>query len=156
MQSETVSSPAPVVVRPDEGTSVRWGPAGVIRIVAGADSTNGSFRLVQATEEAGRASPLHVHHGEAEALYVLDGAIQVTCGDDTVTAQAGDFVHARGVPHEHSVLGERPARVLLLFSRPGFESFFAEGGAPLDQPPAGRLTRRRCGRLVDKYDMEPA
>jgi quercetin dioxygenase-like cupin family protein len=141
-------------VRSDEGISVRWGPAGVIRIVAGAESTNGSFSVVETTEPPGSAAPLHVHHGEAEAFYVLEGAIELTCGEQALTATRGDFVHTpKDVPHKYTVVGDSPARVLLLFSRPGFESFFAEGGAPLDQPPAPP-DPDRLRRLVEKYDME--
>lgn len=148
-------STAAVVVRPGQGPTVRWGPAGVVRILAGAESTDGSFSLVEATEEPGSAAPLHVHHGEAEAFYILEGAIELTCGNDTLTAAAGDFVYTpRGVPHKYVVIGDQPARVLLLFSRPGFESFFAEGGAPLDQPPAGPPDPEQFQRLVHKYDME--
>jgi hypothetical protein len=44
--------------------------------------------------------------------------------------------------------------VLLLFSRPGFESFFSEAGAPLDEPPAGPPDPQQFQRLVRKYDME--
>jgi quercetin dioxygenase-like cupin family protein len=144
-----------VVVRAGEGPAVHWGPAGRIRIVAGADSTDGSFSLVEATEEPGSAAPLHVHHGEAEAFYVAEGTIELTCGEQTLTAGTGDFVYApQGVPHTYAVVGERPARVLLLFSRPGFERFFAEAGAPIDQPPAGPPDPERMRRLIDKYDME--
>ena len=46
--------------------------------------------------------------------------IELTCGDQTLTAAAGDFVYTpRDVPHKYAVVGEQPARVLLLFSRPG-------------------------------------
>ena len=133
------------VVHAGEGPTVKWGPAGVLRIVAGADSTDGTFSLVEACEEPGSAAPLHVHHGEAEAFYVLDGQIELTCGEQTLTASAGDFVYTpKDVPHKYVVVGDKPARVLLLFSRSGFESFFAEAGAqPADLP-----------RLVEKYDME--
>ena len=149
------SSGAAVVVRAGEGEAVRWGPAGVIRIVAAADETDGSFSLVEATEEPGSAAPLHVHHGEAEAFYVLEGEIELTCGGETVAASAGDFVYTpKDVPHMYAVVGARPARVLLLFSRPGFESFFAEGGTPLGEPPAGPPDPERMQRLVAKYDME--
>jgi mannose-6-phosphate isomerase-like protein (cupin superfamily) len=135
--------------------AVRWGPAGVVRILAGADSTDGTFSVVEAIEEPGSAAPLHVHHGEAEAFYILEGAIELTCGEDGLTASAGDFVYTpRDVPHKYAVVGEQPARVLLLFSRPGFESFFAEGGTPLDQPPAGPPDPEQFQGLVRKYDME--
>jgi quercetin dioxygenase-like cupin family protein len=126
-----------------------------MRILAGADSTNGSFSLVEASEDPGSAAPLHIHHGEAEAFYVLEGTIELTCGEDTLTAAAGDFVYSpKDLPHRYAVVGDEPARVLLLFSRPGFESFFIEAGAPLDQPPAGPPDPEAFRHLVEKYDME--
>ncbi|HEX5191694.1 MAG TPA: quercetin 2,3-dioxygenase [Solirubrobacteraceae bacterium] len=154
-QSEAASSKAAVVVRDGEGPSLRWGPAGVMRILAGAESTDGSFSICEATEPPGSAAPLHVHHAEAEAFYVLEGEIELTCGEETLTAGAGDFVYTpKGVPHKYAVIGDQPARVLLLFSRPGFESFFAEGGTPLEEPPAGPADPEVLKRLVRKYDME--
>ena len=144
-----------VVVRAGEGPAVRWGPAGAIRIVASAESTDGSFSIVEATEQPGSAAPLHVHHGEAEAFYILEGTIQLTCGTDTLTATAGDFVYTpKDVPHKYIVVGDRPARVLLLFSRPGFESFFAEAGAPIDREPNGPPDAAAFQRIVERYGME--
>jgi mannose-6-phosphate isomerase-like protein (cupin superfamily) len=125
-----------------------------MRILAGADSTDGSFSLVEATEEPGRAAPLHVHHGEAEALYVIDGTIDLTCGEETVTAGTGDFVCTpKDVPHKYAVVGERPAGVLLLFSQPGLERLFVEAGAPFDEPQAGLPEPEQVRRLIEKYDL---
>ena len=150
-----VNTGAAVVVRAGEGRAVRWGPAGVIRVIAGADSTNGCFSMVEVTEEPGSAAPLHVHHGEAEGFYILEGTLELTCGEDTVTASAGDFVHTpKDVPHKYVVVGEHPARVLLLFSRPGFESFFLEAGAPLDEPPAGPPDLDEFRRVIEKYELD--
>jgi mannose-6-phosphate isomerase-like protein (cupin superfamily) len=151
----TMSTEAAVVVRADEAPAVAWGPAGVIRILAGADSTDGLFSLVESTEQPGSAAPLHVHHGEAEAFYIIEGEIELTCGDETLTAGAGDFVYTpKGVPHKYAVVGQREARVLLLFSRPGFESFFADAGTPLDAESAGPPQPDEFLRIVEKYDME--
>lgn len=151
----SLSTATAVVVRAGEGPAVRWGPAGVLRILAGRDSTDGSFSVVEASEGPGSAAPLHVHHGEAEAFYILEGTIQLTCGDDTLTAATGDFVYApRGIAHKYTVIGDTPARLLLLFSRPGFESFFAEAGAPLDQPPTGPPDPEQFQRVLGKYDLE--
>ena len=144
-----------VVVRSGEGQTLRWGPSGRVRIVASARSTGGAFSIVESIEPAGSGAPLHVHHGEAEAFYILEGAVELTCGDEHVTARAGDFVHTpRDVPHKYRTVGEKPARLLLLFSRPGFEMFFAEGGSPVDEPPAGPPDLAAFKRLVEKYDME--
>ena len=154
-RSEAVNAAPAVAIRSGEGQSLRWGPAGTVRIVASTDTTDGLFSIVESTEQAGSAAPLHVHHGEAEAFYILEGAIELTCGDQTLTAEAGDFVYTpKDVPHKYRVIGEQPARVLLLFSRPGFESFFAEAGTPLDQPPAGPPDPEQFQRIVEKYDME--
>lgn len=148
-------SGAAAVVRAGEGRAVRWGPAGVIRLLAGADTTDGSLSVVEAIEEPGSAAPLHVHHGEAEGFYVVEGTIEITCGARTLTAGAGDFVYTpRDVPHTHAVVGDTAARVLLLFSRPGFEQFFAEAGTPLDQPAAGPPDPKRMQQLAEKYDLE--
>jgi quercetin dioxygenase-like cupin family protein len=150
-----VNAGSAVLVRASEAPTVRWGTAGVLRILARAGSTDGTFSLVEVIEEPGSAAPLHVHHGEAEAFYVLEGTIELTCGHDVVTATEGDFVYApKDVPHKYAVVGERSARVLLLFSRPGFESFFVEAGAPLDQPPAGPPDPAALRRVVEKYEME--
>ncbi len=152
---DTAISAGAVVVRSGEGQTLRWGPEGTIRIIAGASSTDRSFSIVESTEPPGSGAPLHVHHGEAEAFYILEGAVELTCGAQTVTAHVGDFVYTpKGVPHKYTVAGDKPARLLLLFSRPGFEMFFAEGGSPLDQPPAGPPNLEAFRRLVEKYDME--
>lgn len=144
-----------VVVRAGEGQTLRWGPQGTIRIIAGASSTDRSFSIVETTEPPGSGAPLHVHHGEAEGFYILDGAVELTCGAKTVSGRAGDFVYApKDVPHKYVVVGDKPARILLLFSRPGFEMFFAEGGSPLDRPPAGPPDPKAFRRLVENYSME--
>lgn len=154
-QSQIASRGVATVVRQNEGPSVRWGPGGVMRILAGAESTDGSFSICEAIEQPGSAAPLHIHHAEAEGFYVLEGEIELTCGEQTVTVSAGDFVYApKEIPHKYLVVGQQPARVLLLFSRPGFESFFAEGGTPLDQPPVRPPAPDEFQRLVRKYDME--
>ncbi|HEY7789490.1 MAG TPA: cupin domain-containing protein [Vicinamibacterales bacterium] len=153
---QTQATGGAVVVRSGEGQIVRWGPAGgTIRVLAGAASTNNSFSIVESTEPAGSGAPLHVHHGEAEGFYILDGRVELTCGQEKVTAQAGDFVYTpKDVQHKYTVLGDKPARLLLLFSRPGFENFFLEGGSPMDQPPAGPPDMAAMQRLFRKFDLE--
>ena len=58
------------------------------------------------------------------------------------------------MPHKYVVTGDRPARVLLLFSRPGFERFFAEGGSPLDEPPSGPPDPEKMQRLLAEQGLE--
>ena len=153
--ADTAVAAGAVVVRSGEGQTLRWGPQGRIRIIAGASSTDRSFSVVESIEPPGGGAPLHVHHGEAEAFYVLEGRVELTCGEQTVTAHPGDFVYTpKDVPHKFVVTGDKPARMLLLFSRPGFEMFFAEGGCPREQPPAGEANPEAFRRLAEKYEIE--
>jgi mannose-6-phosphate isomerase-like protein (cupin superfamily) len=47
-------------------------------------------------------APLHIHHRDDEAWYVLDGALRFRRGDDVVEATAGGAVLApRGTPHTY-------------------------------------------------------
>ena len=153
--TQTETGRKAVVVRAGEGQRLRWGPAATVRIVAGASTTDRSFSIVESIEPPGSGAPLHVHHGEAEAFYILEGTVELTCGAEQVIARAGDFVYTpRDVAHKFSVRGDTAARLLMFFSRPGFEMFFAEGGSPIDQPPAGPPNPEALRRLVEKYDME--
>lgn len=60
-------------------------------------------------------APLHVHHHDDEAWYVLEGALCVQSGEDRVELQAGSgyLVH-KGVPHTYWNPGPGRARYLLI------------------------------------------
>ena len=155
VDADTAKDAGAVVVRSGQGETLRWGPTGKIRILAGAGSTDRSFSVVECVEPPGSGAPLHVHHAEAEAFYILEGAVELTCGAETLTARTGDFVYTpKDVPHKFTVVGDKPARLLMMFSRPGFEMFFAEGGSPIEQLPAAPPDVAGFRRLVGKYDME--
>ena len=63
-------------------------------------------------------APLHVHHGDDEAWYVLEGTLRFRLGEETVEAGPGDAVMApKGTPHAYGNArrGER-ARYLLVMT----------------------------------------
>jgi mannose-6-phosphate isomerase-like protein (cupin superfamily) len=128
----------PVVVGPGDGRSV-WSLGGRFTTKADSAATEGRFALVESLATRATEPPLHVHHNEDEAWYVLDGAMTFYVADHVVEATAGTFVLApRGLPHTFTVDVE-PTRVLLLASPAGFEHFAEEMGQPAtsDSPPAG-------------------
>ena len=62
-------------------------------------------------------APLHIHHGDDEAWYVLEGALRFRLGDETVEAPAGGAVLApRGTAHTYWNPRPDPARYLLVMT----------------------------------------
>ena len=61
-------------------------------------------------------APLHVHHGDDEAWYVLEGQLRFRVGEDTFEAGRGAAVIApRGTPHAYgNARRGQPARYLLI------------------------------------------
>jgi len=100
------------------------------------ETTGGGFGLVEQVMPPGFASPYHTHALEDEAFYVLEGEMAFVCGGTWVRATAGTYVFGpRGIPHGFKVLGEEPARMLLLCAPGGFEQFVVELSEPAPAPP---------------------
>ena len=102
------------------------------------DQTEGRFCLMEhVTMNPGMASPYHVHHNEDEAFYVLDGHIRFICDGQWLDAGAGTWVYGpREIPHGFKVVGNQPARMLLMCAPAGLEKFVLQLCLPVDAPPA--------------------
>jgi len=62
-------------------------------------------------------APLHVHHRDDEAWYVLEGTLRVLVGKDEVEARAGSAVFVpRGTAHTYWNPGPGPVRYLLIMT----------------------------------------
>ncbi|MDB5297210.1 MAG: hypothetical protein JWO31_3193 [Phycisphaerales bacterium] len=113
-----------------------------MRLLATADQTAGAYALVETTIPPGDGPPPHVHVGEDELFYVLDGELALVLGDRRLRAAAGDAVFLpRGVPHTFANPGTRPAKFLVLSTPGGFDRFVAAVGTRTDpatsfDPPA--------------------
>ena len=116
-----------------------WWHGSLYRIRARAADTGGAIGLVEPTLYRGFGPPLHVHRGEDEAFYVLEGEIRFLVRVEVFVGGPGRWVWApRGVPHTFTVESET-ARALILFTPGGFERMFEVGGVPVsessDPPP---------------------
>jgi quercetin dioxygenase-like cupin family protein len=116
------------------------------------------FALVEALAFRTTEPPLHIHHHEDEAWYILSGRMTFFVGDTAMTADAGAFVFApRGVPHTFTVDVE-PTRVLVFASPAGFERFAEELGdeATSDVPPPGLAVPGPdvLGPVAERYKIE--
>ncbi|HKS97408.1 MAG TPA: cupin domain-containing protein [Terriglobia bacterium] len=62
-------------------------------------------------------APLHLHHNDDEAWYVLDGTLCVRVGDQVVTAHTGSAVLVpRGTGHTYWNPSPDPVRYLLVMT----------------------------------------
>jgi mannose-6-phosphate isomerase-like protein (cupin superfamily) len=62
-------------------------------------------------------APLHIHHHDDEAWYVLEGSLRLKVGEDEVEARAGSSVFVpRGTPHTFWNPGPVPVRYLLVMT----------------------------------------
>ena len=80
-------------------------------------SSDSDFVLVHWTADVGDhwIAPLHVHHRDDEAWYVLSGTLGFRLGDDEFLANAGSAVLARrGTPHTYWNAGKAEAEYLLV------------------------------------------
>ena len=86
---------------------------------AGGTVGGGDFVIVEWRAEVGthRIAPLHVHHVDDEAWYVLEGTLGFRVGDDELEAPAGAAVLVeRGTPHTFWNAGDVEARYLLVLT----------------------------------------
>ncbi|HEY6406873.1 MAG TPA: cupin domain-containing protein [Ktedonobacteraceae bacterium] len=119
--------PKALIYRRDEAETLMLGEL-IVTILASGEETEGACSLMEFSIPPPPAGTgLHLHKGEHEMGYVLEGTFQFTIGEQTGTITTGSFAFVpKGTPHEFSNLGPGPARVLGLFSPSGFEGFFKE------------------------------
>lgn len=96
---------------------------------------------------------MHTHRNEDEYSYVLEGAVGVEIGGETLEAHRGDVVEKpRGIPHAFWNPTDEPARLLELIVPGGFERYFAELDAILATP--GPPDLDALAQLAARYDLE--
>ena len=93
----------------------------------------GAFVIAEWRDEGGVTdpprliAPLHMHHKDDEAWYVLKGALRIRRGDEVVEAAAGSAVFVpRGTPHTWQNVGAEPLRFFatIMPAAVAFEEFF--------------------------------
>jgi mannose-6-phosphate isomerase-like protein (cupin superfamily) len=91
-------------------------------------------------------APLHVHHHDDEAWYVLEGTLHVKVGKNEVEVHAGSGVSVRrGTPHTYWNPGPGPVRYLLIMT-PNILRLIQEIHAMQDRTPTALKA------VFEKYD----
>jgi quercetin dioxygenase-like cupin family protein len=128
-QSDEAQTLERVAVRRGEGEA-RWWFGALAEIKATAADTGGQMTIVEVTEHPGAEAPLHVHHRDDEAFWILEGDVTFEVGDATIEASAGDYVFGpRDIPHRFTV-GDRGCRMLFILVPGGIEDVIRATSEP--------------------------
>ncbi len=112
------TSSAPRLVRAGERPRRRLPRAsGTMTQVDGGISR--SVAIFEGVLPSGARTGLHAHPGD-EHHVILAGRVRITQGDAAIEAGSGDYVLLDGtLPHDVEVLGDEPARILIVYPRGG-------------------------------------
>ena len=82
-----------------------WAMGSLFEHLAGPALTGGALGVALVSQPPGFATPLHRHHNEAEAFYLLDGEITYVAGEETYELAAGWFMYLPAACPTRSVSG---------------------------------------------------
>jgi mannose-6-phosphate isomerase-like protein (cupin superfamily) len=148
----------PFALRRDEGEA-RLFLGTLVLIKSTGATTGGRLAVVESWAPRGPASPLHVHHREAEFFYVIEGELAVWVGGELFEAPEGSLVYGPpAVPHTFAITSDQ-ARFLVLTQPTGFEDFLRDMSEPataLSMPPTGGPVPapERLAMVAARYGIE--
>jgi|SRR5882762_7517849 len=132
----------PVVVSPGSDEQLN---------IAGS-ATNGVFSVMEFVTPPGKGVALHVHEREDELVYLLEGEIEVTLGNQKMKAVPGVMaLLPRGIPHGFTNIGNKPSRLLDTILPGQFDNYFVELAALYA---AGDPSEERIDALSRKYRIK--
>lgn len=127
-------------MRVETGEGQTWNVLGEsVTCKVSSENTGGAYSLFEVISPPHGEAPLHIHHGEDEAFYLLDGDLLIQKGEQTFQATAGSCVQfPKGLAHTYKNIGARPAKLLVIVTPGGYEKFFeamSQVSVPTDGPP---------------------
>jgi quercetin dioxygenase-like cupin family protein len=128
------------------GTPQEMGMTTMTVKVATADTGGALFALEQANRAKGGPAR-HLHHGQDEWFYVLDGEFVIEVGADRMNLKPGESLLApREIPHVWAFVGAGTGRLLVAFTPAGkMEAFFREINKANAMPPQDPALWRAYG-----------
>ncbi len=138
------------VLQPGEGRLIDLSGFSM-RVKATDDDTNGMFTLLEAEEPPGFGPPLHIHHGIAEAFYVLEGEYIIFLDEEEVRCPAGSFIFIPPeMPHGFRV-GEVASRKLNLYLPASMVGYFDDLS---DAMKKGEADPERLSDIATRHSLE--
>ena len=156
MTSDTTSALSATAVPAGEGEAIWWLDSLAV-IKAAAAGTGGLMSILEITEPPNSAAPLHVHHREDEAFWILEGDVTFEVGDTTIECHAGDYAFGpRDIPHRFTV-GPDGCRMLFILTPGGFEELVREMGRPAESltlPAPSEPDFAHVAAVAERYGCE--
>lgn len=120
-----------IIAKADQQVGLYWFLDSLMTIrISSSESKDGIF-MVEQTLPFGESPPLHIHHNEDEAFYILSGTIRFLIGGEERIVHTGDTLIApKGVPHSFRVESPEGARCLTVATGSDFETIIRRGGRP--------------------------
>ena len=124
-----------------------------LRILLSGTQTDGSQAVFEDIVEPGVGPGRHIHHGQDETFFFLDGRFDVEVGGVLHHMQSGDVAFVpRGTVHAFKNVGDAPGRIRYVFSpaltvEEMFRAFYAA-------QEAGGLTEQEMARIAPEHGQE--
>lgn len=120
-------------------------------VKATGEETGGLFTLLEADEPPGFGPPLHIHHGIAEAFYVLEGEYLIFLNGEESRCPAGSFIFIPAeAPHGFRV-GDVPSRKLNLYLPAAMVGYFEDLSDAMKE---GQAEPDLLSEIATRYSME--
>lgn len=144
--------PRVTILQDDQGEHLtrRWGYPLTIKVdplTAGATS----FSIGTEDIAPGKAIPAHRHMHAEEVVIVQSGTVLARVGEQTVKVEAGGMAFAPAdtwMSYEN--IGPTTARVIWIFSKPGFEEYVRATSVPAGQPVVP-LSAQELSAIRERY-----
>jgi len=138
------------VLSPGEGRAIDLGSFAMV-VKASSDDTGSAFTLLEAAEPPGFGPPMHIHHGAAEAFYVLDGEHLIFVEQGEFVCPTGSFIYIpAGLRHGFRV-GNVPSRKLNLYAPASMVGYFDELSTSIS---TGESDPVKLDGIARRYGME--
>lgn len=121
-----------VTIRESDEGEQRWFCGGGLHTwKVTASESDGAFLMWESLEDAGKATPVHLHAGADETFYLLEGEVVLYLDGETRPVHTGGVaVIPRGIPHAFRVISPQ-ARMLWVHTPGGAEAFYREASDPV-------------------------
>jgi mannose-6-phosphate isomerase-like protein (cupin superfamily) len=121
-----------------------------LRVLLSTEATGGATSVLLAWHKPGEGAPLHVHRSQEEIFFIVDGAYEMTVGEQTTTVGSGALVFVpRNVVHRFKNVGGSNA-CMLDWSLPGGQDKYFRSIAQLTA--AGDFTVQKAREISEQHD----